>query len=72
MEKYAYMTKEEFRHMEICTSNDYIGVIKSAEWKDYLQAYKVTIEFEDNKELKQFCDMYNYKRLVGRNLLWKK
>lgn len=73
MKKRVYATKDELRELDIRLSNDYIGVIESSRWVDYLNEYEVVIEFDSKDDFKQFCDMYGYKtsRLGDRSLLHK-
>lgn len=73
MKKRVYMTKDELRNMEILMCNDYVGVIESTRWVNYLEEYEVVIVFDSEEEFKQFCDMYGYKTSrVGDKSLLKK
>ena len=73
MKKHVYMTRDELRDIEIRMSNDYVGVIESTRWVNYLEQYDVVIAFDSKEEFKQFCDMYGYKtsRVGDRSLLNK-
>lgn len=73
MKKHVYMTRDELRDIEIRMSNDYVGVIESTRWVNYLEQYDVVIVFDSKEEFKQFCDMYGYKtsRVGDRSLLNK-
>lgn len=60
MQKQIFMTEEQRKETEIRLSNDYIAEIKTAIWVDYFDAYRVTIEFDSEEDLKRFCDIYGY------------
>lgn len=60
MQKYIYLTKEELEEMEIRLANDLIAEIKKAIWVEWFDAFKVTIEFDSEEEMNQFCDIYGF------------